>query len=141
MTCIPVYQMSIFCVIFFKNRKKYEKFSNNSAELLAIVNKHLNTLTYLAKMSRIGENLWTNYRIRQNSDKIRQKSVKIRCKFAKIHKNIRKIGTWYTGIPPHRYTHGIPVYALVYRYTLICFWNTTGYTGIPVFGGGIQWIN
>ena len=110
-TCILVYQMSISCVKMFKNCWKLGK---NSAELLAIVNKHLNIVTYLTKMSKISENLWTNY-------KIRQKSANIRRKFAKIHKNIRKIGTWYTGIPPHWYTHGIPVYALVYRYTPICF--------------------
>jgi len=90
----------------FKIVKNSAKFGKTLAELLAIVNKHLNILTYLTKMSKIDENLWTNY-------KIRQKSAKICHKFPKIHKNIRKIGTWYTGIPPHRYTHlytGIPQY-------------------------------
>ena len=106
--------MSIFCLKMFKNRWKFSEIGQKSAKLQAIVNKHLNILTYLTKMSKIGENLWTIY-------KIHQKLAKIRRKFAKIHKSIRKIGTWYTGIPPHRYMHGIPVYALVYRYTPMCF--------------------
>ena len=102
----------------FKNRWKFGKIS---AELLAIVNNHLSIVTYLTKMSKIGENLWTNYKIRQKLDEIRPKSAKILQKYAKIHKNIHKIGTWYTSIPPHRYMHGIPVYTLVYWYTSMRF--------------------
>ena len=49
--------MSIFCVKMFKNRGNLAKFGKKSAELLAIVNKYLNILTYLTKMSKIGENL------------------------------------------------------------------------------------
>ena len=51
---IPVYQMSIFCVKMFKNSAKFCK---KSAKLQAIANKHLNILTYLTNMSKIGENL------------------------------------------------------------------------------------
>ena len=71
-------------------------------------------------MSEFDQNLWTNYKIHQKSDKIHKKMAKIHRKFAKILKNICKIGTWYTGIPPHQYMHGIPVYTLVYRYTPLC---------------------
>ena len=123
-TSIP--NVNILCKNVQKIVENSAKFGKNSVELLAIVNKHLNILTYLTKMSKIGENLWTNYNIRQKLDEIRPKSAKIRQKYSKIHKNIRKIGTWYTSIPPHRYTHGIPVYALVYRYTPICFISWLG---------------
>ena len=78
--------MSIFCLNIFNIVENSAKFAKNSAELLAIVNKHLNILTYLTKMSKIGKNLWTNYKIRQKADEIRQKSQRIRYKFAKIHK-------------------------------------------------------
>ena len=53
------------------------KFGKKLAKLQAIVNKHLNILTYLTKMSKIGENLWTIYKIRQRSDEICQKWMKI----------------------------------------------------------------
>ena len=79
---------------------------------LAIVNKHLNILIYLTKVSKIGENLWTNY-------EIRQKLAEIRHKFAQIHKNICKIGTWYTTTLVYaRYTGirtCIPVYPNVFQ--------------------------
>ena len=88
-----------------------EKFGKNLAELLVIVNKHLNILIYLTKMSKIDENLWTIYKIRQRSDEIRQKSAKIRRKFAKINKNTTEpVYAQYTSIRTC-----IPVYPNVFH--------------------------
>jgi hypothetical protein len=46
----------------FKNLKNLAEFGKKSAELLAIVDKQLNILTHLTKMSKIGENLNLNRR-------------------------------------------------------------------------------
>ena len=59
--------MSIFCLKMFKK----------SAKLQALVNKHLNILTYLTKMSKIGKNLLTNYKNRRKLVINSLKSIKI----------------------------------------------------------------
>ena len=49
--------MSIFCVKISKIVENSAKISKKLAKLKALVNKHLNILTCLTKMSKIGENL------------------------------------------------------------------------------------